>query len=161
MALKRKSKKPDIQSKLKKQHKEHEETDHCGKRIQFPSFPGNRKIQFQYFNGRSHQSIRYRNGNRSHETHRTGRQGRRYAETHCPSTHPTVTEYLWCTYRRRSRIRRTDGSRSLRYQLAETGNPSGSALPVTGLYRNIESYGRTGEARLCGTAILPGRPYPV
>ena len=22
-------------------------------------------------------------------------------------------------------------------------------------------YGRTGEARFCGTAILPGRPYPV
>ena len=48
-----------------------------------------------------------------------------------------------------------------RYQLAETGNPSGPALPVAGFYRNTESYGRTGEAGIRGTSLLPGRPYPV
>ena len=75
--------------------------------------------------------------------------------------HPHIQllpEYLGRAHRRRSRVRRTDGPRSLRHQLAETGNPSRPALPVAGFYRDPEGYGRTGETGIRGIALLPGRP---
>lgn len=47
------------------------------------------------------------------------------------------------------------------HQLAETGNPSRSALLVAGFYRNIESNRGTSQTRFRRIALLSGRSYIV
>lgn len=64
-----------------------------------------------------------------------------------------------CAHSRRSRLCRTNGSRGLWYQLAETGNSSRSALLVARFYRNIESNRGTSQTRFRRIALLPGRSY--
>ena len=108
-----------------------------------------------------HHSFRNGNGDGSHETYRTGRQGGRHAEAYRASRDTIIAEHVGCPECRRSRVRRPDGTRGIRHELVEVGNSSRPALFVARFHGDPEGHGAVGEVGLCRIALLSGRSYAL